>query len=110
MSVTRSGYLLGTSASKIFIVGKGVGIASASPAGSRRMALRIACEAAVRVAGIIVKAILLRVCDRPPHRCGRSWRRAKRKCGKCDCQRSGYLANRLHNSLHKFEALVYFAN
>jgi len=59
MSVTGSRYLLGTSASKIFIVGigKSIGIASASPAGSRRLALRIACEAAFRVACIIVKAV-----------------------------------------------------
>jgi hypothetical protein len=105
MSVTGSRHL-GTRASKTFIVGRAIGIASASLAGSRRPALRIAYEAAVRPAFIIVHAVLLRRCHGPPHPCGRSWRHGQSKCGKCDCRRDGYLADRLHNSLHDARAIA----
>src|SRR3981081_4487418 len=67
--------LPGTSASKTLIVGIGkvIGIASASLAGSRSLPLRIAREAAVRPAFIIVHAVVQRGCDGPAHPCGRSW-------------------------------------
>ena len=48
MSVTGSRELLGTSVPRVSIVGRGIAIAFGVLAGSRRLALRITCEAAVR--------------------------------------------------------------
>ena len=89
MSVTGS-RILSTSASKTFIVRRGIVIAFGGLAGSRRLALCIACEAAVRPA---LTELL------PRRALGRSWRRGENKCGRCDCRRDGYFVNRLHNSL-----------
>src|SRR5712664_4407656 len=61
------------------------------------------CEGATRLEGRmsslqnILRGKRCWGCDRPLHPRRRSWRCAESKCGKCDCRRGGYLANRLHN-------------